>query len=148
MAKNILQTLLGKTFETKNVSIGNQIELLCGAKLSTSSKADLGFWEIKSRKADSLSPITLGGKATDNISLVLTQVYSKVKNVIVVEYSLNVSEFTVNSIGLLWDLDEDLFMHGLGKFYSKEYHKGMTVIRISEKNFWKMYGKKVIRYIA
>jgi hypothetical protein len=145
MNKNIISSLLGKRF-TVSGNIGNQVEVLCGAKLSTSPTADLGYWEVKSRKNDSLSPITLGGKATDNIRLVIEQVYAKIQNVIVVHYELVDCSFEVTGITLLWELDKSLFVNGLGKFYNKENHKGMIVLRTSERNFIRMYKNKVIRY--
>lgn len=143
---NIIRNLLNNTFAV-NGNIGNTIEVLCGAKVSTTNKADLGFWEIKSRKYGSVSPVSLGGKSTNDIQLVIEQVYSKVQNVILVEYKVNDTfSFTVNGIVLMWNLDKKLFYNGLGKIYHAELHHGACVLRCSEKNFIRMYGRRVIRY--
>ena len=58
---NPMNILLGKTFEQKSFSIGNDIEILLGGSVNKIAGSDFEVWEIKSKKIDAKSPMTLGG---------------------------------------------------------------------------------------
>lgn len=146
---NPLSLLLGKTFAITG-NIGNVIETMLGATVNPFGVADLGFWEVKTRIIDAKAYITLGGKKTADVNALVAQVYNKIKNVIFIEYLINNDKtFTVTRITLLYGLDKSEFAGGFGTLYKMESRSDLQrTLKISRKNFVKMYGKKSVSYIA
>lgn len=149
MNKNMVRDLLGQTFNKSHASIGNDIEIICGGSVNCKSQADLGFFEVKSRKNSSQSYVTLGGLADADISDVIAHVYEKIQNIIFIEYDLNSdNSYTVTSITILFGLDKETFVNGLGRWYYAENHKRGLNLRITKSKLFQMFGTKIIQYTA
>jgi len=146
---NPLTTLLGKSFTIKSKSIGNQIESILGSEINKRPEADFGFWESKSKKIDGKAQVTLGGKRTDNMNVLLESVFSKMENVIFSEYTINEDNtFTVNKITILFSMDKSAFFNSIGNGCNLEEHNNALNIRARKNNFFKLYGKNIIEYTA
>jgi len=145
---NPIKNLLGKTFPIVSRNIGNIIEQNLGGTINPFAGADFGFWEVKSRRNDAKAYITLGGKKTDDMDCLKSNIYDKIQNVIFVEYMINENNtFTVIKITLLYGLDREYFFGGLGTIYKLENRSsGQRTLKISQKNLKLMYGKKLIEY--
>jgi len=144
---NPIKTLLGKTFEIKTRSIGNDIEILLGGSVNKVAGSDFKVWEIKSKKVDAKSPITLGGKNTLDKKVILDNVYNKMSDTILVWYEINDNKtFTVVKIEILFNLDKIRFYDIDNNFMYFEYRKNSHTIRISKKHFYELYGKNKITY--
>jgi len=142
---NPLETLLGKTFKIKTKSIGNQIESLLGSGVNKRAGSDFEIWEIKSKKSDAKSPMTLGGRAIENHSEILESIYNKMNNTILVWYTINDNKtFTIDKISFLFDLNKNDFMKNEHFYF--ETRKGQTTVRMSKKHFLNMYGKNIVEY--
>jgi len=146
---NPLTTLLGKSFTIKTRNIGSQIESILGSEVNKRAEADFGFWECKSKKIDGKSQVTLGGKSTEDMSVLLEAVYYKVDNLIFCEYTINEDKtFTIIKISILFDMNKDTFFNSIGNGCNVENHHKSTNIRARRKNFIKLYGKNIIEYTA
>ena len=144
---NPIKTLLGKTFEQKSFSIGNDIEILLGGSVNKIAGSDFEVWEIKSKKLDAKSPMTLGGKATLDKKVILDAVYNKMSDTILVWYEVNDNKtFTVTKIEILFSIDKNRFYDIDNNFFYFETRKCSTTIRISKKHFYELYGKNKITY--
>ena len=144
---NPLNTLLGKTFEIDRYSIGQQIESILGSKANKRTGSDFENWELKTKMIGSKSQVTLGGKATNDINVILDYVYSKIKNMIFVEYTLNENKtFTVDKITILYGLNKNNFCNRLGNGLLVDIHHKSTNLRASKNNFLSFYGKNKIPY--
>lgn len=149
MIKNVINTLLGKSFPITG-NIGNILECQLGGSKNPNPSADLGIWEVKSRMNNAKAYITLGGKKTDVMMELVEQVYNKVKNVIFIEYDVNENKtFTVTKITILYRLNKNVFCNGLGTIYKNEKRSdGQKTLKISRKNFVGMYGLRVMEFTA
>lgn len=137
----MVSLLLGNTFPITG-NIGNIVEVMLGGTVNCFGKADLGFWEVKTRMNGARAYMSLGSKDS-TIEILAEQVFNKIKNVFFVEYTVNDDKtFTVTKITLLQDLDHDKFVNGYNKIWKVEIRSDqMKVIKISQKNFLKMYEK-------
>lgn len=147
---NPLAIFLDKRHPITTISVGETIQAMLGVELNPFSGADLGYFEVKSRRNDAVCPyITLGGKK-GTIDEVLEQVYNKVQNVLFFEYDLHDDKtFTVTSITIVWDLDKTTFM----EYYNENAIKvecrssgEQKVLKITPRKFFDMYGNKIIEY--
>ena len=146
---NPLNTLLGKTFKIDRFSTGQQIEALLGSQANKRTGSDFENWEIKTKMIGSKSQVTLGGKVTKDINVILEYVHDKIKNTIFVEYTLNENKtFTIDKITILYGLDKNDFCNRLGNGLLIDIHHNSTNLRASKNNFLSFYGKKTIKYTA
>lgn len=148
---NPINFLLGRTFSAPSYgNIGNFIEAMLGTdKMNNSSKADFGFWELKTHRVDAKSRMTLGGKKGCDINGLLEQVYNKIQNVILVEYRLNNDNtFTIIEIVFLFSLSKKNFFSGLQNTYKIENHHDTNNVKIYRNGFISLYQKNKIVYRA
>lgn len=139
MNKNIIKTLLGKSFPITG-NIGNIIEKMLGAEITPHFTADLGIWEIKSRMVDAKAFITLGGKKGDDDNALLEQVFAKIQNVIFVEYFVAGKSFHITGVTILFGLDKSDFFSEFGKTVKMERRSdGQRTLKISRRNFIRLY---------
>ena len=146
---NPMNILLGKTFEQKSFSIGNDIEILLGGSVNKIAGSDFEVWEIKSKKIDAKSPMTLGGKNTLDKKVILDAVYNKMSDTILVWYEINDNKtFTVIKIEILFNINKERFYDIDNNFFYFETRKCSTTIRISKKHFYELYKNKIVYEIV
>ena len=142
-----MNTLLGKTFTIDRYSIGQQIEEILGSGANKRTGSDFENWEIKTKMVGSKAQVTLGGKASNDINLIMAYVHDKIKNTIFIEHIVNDNKtFTINKITILYGLNKNDFFNKLGNGLLIEKHHNTTNLRASKRNYIKFYGKNKIVY--
>ena len=141
-----IRSLFAQTFtaiSSGDGAIGNLIECHMGCLINSSKKADLGFWELKSKNIASNSKITLGSVGMKgSLDYLINNCEDKMNNTILVWYSKVDNTATVQYIDICYGFNKNLYRSNIGKLIKVESRSnGEKSLRIAKGYFGSMYDK-------